>query len=183
MRHRYDAGNPAHGNLGLLLTRAPSLGIGIGIELNPVRANGMCQHHGGRISVHEEADPHTQRLGLRNDRSQALAVLRQIPPMVAGELAFAVWHQRALMGSQGLHETHQILKRIAFDVEFTIRPAPDQARQFMHIRTANMAFVWPRMNRDAAGTLRETDVSCARQRRNTQVAGIAHQRDLVQIDG
>ena len=64
------------GSLRRLLARAPRLGIGLGIQLDPIRANRARHRHASRISVHEQTDSHTQRLGLRNDRSQAFAVLR-----------------------------------------------------------------------------------------------------------
>ena len=71
--------------------------------------------------------------------------------MVAGELALGIGHKSALMWTAFAHEVHQVLKRIAFDVELTVGPALHQTGQFVHVTGADMALVRTRMHRDAVG--------------------------------
>ena len=53
--------------------------------------------------------------------------------MVAGELAFAVGHKSHLVGAHLAHKVHQVVKRVAFNVELTIRPCFEQLVQIKHI--------------------------------------------------
>jgi hypothetical protein len=86
-------------------------------------------------------------------------------------------------GRSGLHETHQVLERIALDVELAIRPLAQQRRQIVHVGGADMTLVRPRMHGDAVGAMLQADRRRTCQRRNAQMPGVAHQRHLVQVDG
>ncbi len=43
--------------------------------------------------------------------------------MVAGELAFAIWHESRLLRAHFAYKVHQVVKWIAFNIEFTIGPS------------------------------------------------------------
>ena len=78
---------------------------------------------------------------------------------------------------------HQILQRVALDIKFTIGPVFHQGGDFVHIVGANMALVRPRMHRDAIGASLQAHLGGAAHARNVEVAGVAQQRDLIDVDG
>ena len=47
----------------------PGAGVGLGVQLNTIRADGFGQRHLGRVGVHEEADAHAQGVGLGDQRA------------------------------------------------------------------------------------------------------------------
>ena len=49
------------------------------------------------------------------------------------------------------HKIHQIVERIAFNIEFAVRIRPHQCRQRGNITRPDVATVWSRVNRDAIG--------------------------------
>ena len=58
--------------------------------------------------------------------------------MIAGELSFTVGHERELMQRQSfvphaLGQGHQVVKRIAFNIELTIGPVVQQVPQLKYI--------------------------------------------------
>ena len=166
-----------------LLCRAPSLGVGFGIELDAVRADGARCGHRLRIGIHEQAHAHARRLGLGNQGAQAVGILRKAPTVVAGELAFAVGHKGRLLRAQVAHKVHQVVQRVALDVELASRPVLEQRGQFMHVTGTDVALVRPRMHGDALSPRLQTQPGRARHAGNAQVPGVAHQGHLVQVYG
>ena len=72
--------------------------------------------------------------------------------MVTRELAFAVGYKSDLMWPESSNKVHQLVKRIAFNVELTIWPTLHQLGQLNDIRCANVSFIWTRVNRNAVCT-------------------------------
>ena len=71
--------------------------------------------------------------------------------MVAGELTLAIGHKGGLMGAVLTHKIHQIVKRVALDVEFASRPGFQQVGQIGHIVGSDVARVGAWVYRDALG--------------------------------
>ena len=120
-------------------------------------------------------------------RLEQFGIVRKIPAVVAGELVFGVGHKRALVqrqapGGQVAHEMHQVLQRIAFNIELALRPVFHQRRQFIDIVGADMALVGPGMHRDALRTGLQAQLGSAQHAGNIERAGVAKQRHLVDID-
>ena len=108
-------------------------GIGLGVELYAVSTHIFHRlHHlqrGGHVGrgVHEQAHARTPKLFASADEGlQARSILRKGPAMVAGELAFAVGHKGHLMGAHLAHKVHQVVKRVAFNVELAVGPCFEQ---------------------------------------------------------
>ena len=157
-------------------------GKGLGVELDPVGAAGAGGGHHVGQRVHEQADPHAQRLGLGDQRLQAAQVVGKAPAVVAGELVFAVGHEGHLVRPNLAHEVHQVLERVALDVVLGFGPLFHQRRQRVHVRGADMPRVGPRVHGDA---LRARFKRLARQLHHVgdaQMPGVAQQRDLVDVD-
>ena len=54
-----------------------------------------------------------------NQRRQLLSVLGQVPAVVAGQLPLSVWHKGGLMRPHLTDKVHEVVKRIALNVELT----------------------------------------------------------------
>jgi hypothetical protein len=162
---------------------APGGGIAFGIELDAIRARLPGGSHHVWTRVHEQADPHVQRPRLRNHRSQALRIRREVPAVVAGELAFAVRHESALVRPKLTDEVHQVVKRISLDVELCAAPFRHQRVQFRDVFRADVPAVGPWVNGDAMCAGIQADRRCACGTGDAQVTRVAHQRHLVQVHG
>ena len=88
-----------------------------------------------------------------------------------------------MLGPQGPHKCHQILERVAFDIELATRPKREQLGQIVYIPRPDVAFIRARMDGDPVCAGAQANVGGACEGRNAQMARIAHQGDLVQIDG
>ena len=102
--------------------------------------------------------------------------------MVAGELVFAVGHKGGLVGAHLADEVHQVLRGVALDVVFPIGPVFHELGQVVHIAGTDMAFVGARVHRDAIGTGLQAQPGRAQHAGDTQMARVAHQRNLVDVD-
>ena len=69
--------------------------------------------------------------------------------MVTGELAFTVGHKSHLMRLVGTDKVHQLVKRIALNVELTVGPLLHQLSQLDNIGCANVPLVRARVDGDA----------------------------------
>ena len=107
--------------------------------------------------------------------------------MVTGELVFTVRHKGALMQRQAsrgqvAHEVHKVLKRVTLNVEFPVRPVFHHGGNFIDIVSADVTLVRPWMHRDAVRTGFQAQARGTHHIRNPQMARIAQQRYLVDID-
>jgi len=102
--------------------------------------------------------------------------------MVAGELTLGVRHKSGLLRTNLADEVHQVMERIAFDIEFPPRPILQQQSQIKHILRPDVAFIRPGVYRDAVGTGLQAQGGCPGHAGNTQMPRIAHQRHFVDID-
>jgi len=117
-----------------------------------------------------------------DQRPQALGIRRKLPAMVARELPLAIGHEGGLVRAQLTHEVHQVVEGIALDVELHTEMAGQQLVQVVHVMGADVPRVGPRMHGDALRTGGQTERGSADHAGNAQVAGVAHQGDLVQVD-
>ena len=161
---------------------APGLRIGLGVELDAISPQRARLRHGRRLGIHEQADAYAERLRLANQRPQALAVAGQIPAVVGGESRLGVGHKRGLIGPHRAHEVHQLVQRIALDVELAGRPLGEQLGELGHIVWPDVPAVRPRMHGDTVGTGLQRNRGKAGHARNTQAARVAQVGNLVQVD-
>jgi hypothetical protein len=159
------------------------LGIGFGVQLHTVCTHGAGSSHGGRIRIHEQTHASAQVFRLSHQVFQDSGVCRKAPAVVRGELALGIRHKSDLVRPHQTNQGHQVVQRVAFDVVFAVWPVFHQRRQVVHIAVANMALVRTGMHRDAVGTSLQTQGGRAGDAGNTEVAGVAHQRNLVHIYG
>ena len=103
--------------------------------------------------------------------------------MVAGELVFAVGHEGHLMRPQVAHEAHQVVERVSLDVVLGLRPVLQQRGDLVHVVGTDVALVGPRMHGDARRPGLQAQRSGPGHAGYAQVARVAHQRDLVEVDG
>ena len=103
--------------------------------------------------------------------------------MVAGKLAFTIGHKRGLRGPQLPHEVHQVVKGVALDVELAgLGPGGQHLGQLVHIICADMALVRARVHGDALRTGLQAQACSPGNAGNAQMARVAHQGDLVEVD-
>ena len=72
--------------------------------------------------------------------------------MIAGELTLAVGHERYLVRPDSPHKIHQLVKRIAFNVEFPVWPTLHQVGQVKHVGGTNVTLIGAGVNGNAMGT-------------------------------
>ena len=157
-------------------------GKGLGVQLHPVCANGAGSGHLAGLGVHEQAHAGTGGMGLCNQGGQAVGILRKPPAVVAGELAFGVGHKRDLLGPHRLDKTHEVVKRVAFDVELAPRPLGQQRGQVGHVVRTDVALVRPGVHGKACGTHLQTQGTRTREAGNAQMARVAHGGHLIEVD-
>ena len=167
--------------------RAVGARVAFGVQLDALGAQLAHRRHRLRQRIHEQADAHAQGSGFIDQRSQAGSVLRELPAVVGRGLLDAVGHERHLVHRQALarqlaHEAHQVVEGVALDVVFGLRPLLHQIGQLIDIVRADVALIGARVHGDAVRA------GLQRQRRSTQHAGnaqlarVAQQRDLVDVD-
>jgi hypothetical protein len=131
------------------------------------------------------ADEAAEVLNLRGAEwvgGRRTVVTEQVPAVVAGELAFAVGHEGRLLRPHCADEAHQVVERVALDVVFGGRPVLHQRGQLVYVLAPDVAFVGARVHGDAVGTRLQAQRRGLDDARNAQVARIAQQRDLVDVD-
>ena len=72
--------------------------------------------------------------------------------MIAGELTLAVGHEGYLVRPDSSHKIHQLVKRIAFNVEFPVWPTLHQVGQVKHVGGTNVTLIGAGVNGNAMGT-------------------------------
>ena len=102
--------------------------------------------------------------------------------MVGGGLIGAVGNEGALAGPQRAHQRHQVVERVAFEVELGLRPLFQQLGEVVHVARADVALVGPRVHGDAVGTGFEHEGRGAGHAGHGERARVAQQGDPVQVD-
>ena len=102
--------------------------------------------------------------------------------MVAGELARRVGHEGGLLRAMRAHERHQVVERVALDVELGLRPARQQRSELDHVVAADVARIGARVHGDALRPGLQAQRGGAHDARDAEVARVAQQRDLVDVD-
>ena len=103
-------------------------------------------------------------------------------PWSDGRLRRVVGHEGALLRPQLAHERHQVVERVAFDVELGVGPVLQHRRELAHVAGADVALVGPRVHGDAVRAGLEGDARQADDARDRQRPLVAQQRDLVDVD-
>ena len=167
--------------LGALPCRAMRCRIRFGVELDAIGADGgHVRHHFG-VGVHEQADAHAERPRLLHQGRDA----RQIgdrKAVVARELPRRIGHERGLLRPMLAHEGHQVVERVAFDVELGLRPLLHQRREVAHVLRTDVALVRTRVHGDALRSRFEAQRCRAQHARDAEVTRVAQMGDLVDID-
>ncbi len=125
---------------------------------------------------------------LFDQRFEAFGILREAPAMVAGELVFAVGDKGALVQRQAacrqvMRKLHQVVERIALDIELAAGPVLHHGGNLVHVVTADVTLIRARVHRDALGAGLQAQAGRLDYIGDAEMAGIAKQRDLVDIDG
>jgi hypothetical protein len=87
-----------------------------------------------------------------------------------------------LLRPQRTHQRHQVVERVALDVELGLRIFLQQGGERVHVAAADVALVRARMDGDAGGAGVERDPRQADDARDRERALVAQQRDLVHVD-
>ena len=101
--------------------------------------------------------------------------------MIGGESPGFVGNERALRRAHLTNEFEQAVKRIAFDVEFRTRPIPQHGGEFAHILRPHVPSIGARMDRHSVSARAQGNARRANDAWNADGAGIAQQRNLVEI--
>jgi hypothetical protein len=122
-------------------------------------------------------------MGFGDQRAQPVAVARQVPAVVAGGLVLGIGHEGALMRPLRTHETHEVLQRVALDVEFAVGPGREQPGQIRHVMRADMPLIGPWMHGDAVRPRLQTQLGRAQDDGEAQVAPVAHLGHEIHVHG
>ena len=156
--------------------------IGLGVKLYAVSTHFFGKYHGIWLGVHKQADSGTTSFGLCDEGSQGLGIFGKAPAVVGGELPMAVRHKSDLLRAKFFNQAHEVVQRIAFDIEFAVWPVLQQVSQVMHIAVADMPLVGSGMDCDALSAGLQAQARRTGNAGNTQMAGISQQRHFIQID-
>ena len=170
-----------------LLRRAMRARIRLGVELHALGAEPGGMHHALGLGVHEEAHAGAERMRLGDQGLQAPGIGGQVPAVVGGGLLGTVWNEGELVQRQALRDqrsrnVHQVVERVALDVELGLGPGLHEQGELAHVARADMPFVGPRMNRDAVRSGLQHDSGRARDAWHVERAGVAQPRHLVEVD-
>ena len=89
--------------------------------------------------------------------------------MIAGELTLTVRYEGHLVRPEGTHKIHQLVKRIALNIEFPVWPALHQVGQVKHVGGTNVTLIGARVNGNTLCASFQTQLSCFQDTGNTQV--------------
>ena len=101
--------------------------------------------------------------------------------MVGSEGSGLVGNERALRRAHLTDEFEQAVKRIAFDVEFGPGPVAQHGGELAHVLRAHVPSVGAWMHRDSVSARAQRDARRVDDAWNADAAGIAQQRNLVEI--
>jgi hypothetical protein len=118
-------------------------------------------------------------LGFFDQGAKAYAIKAQVPAMVTGELTFGIRHKGTLVGAHLAHKIHQVVKRVAFDIELLLGPVFEKRGQVMHIIRSDVSLIGPGVDRDAMSTGLQAQGCRTDNTGNTQMAGVTDQGDLI----
>jgi hypothetical protein len=124
--------------------------------------------------------PERARLG--DQRRESLAVGGEIQPWSDVACCSLSGTNVHWCGRSLAHQRHQILVRIAFDVELGLGPVLQHHRKLAHVAGADVALVGARVDGDAVRAGRERDRRQADHARDRERALVAQQGDLVDVD-
>ena len=171
---------------------ANATGVGLGVELDAVGAHVGGGGHRCGVGVHEEADAAAVALQPLDERAEAVGVAAQIPAVVRGPLAGRVRDERALRHAAGLARAGDELdkpriaalcpgERVALDVELGVG-VREEFGERDDVGRADVAAVRARVHRQPVGPGVEADPGGALHARHVEVAGVAEEGHLVQVD-
>lgn len=158
--------------------------VGFGIQLDAVSARLSCGTHARQIGINKHADPRAKRLQPSDQR------LYRSHFGPRREAAIGSWHiervgnQRDLLRLQvteALYNLHQVVVRIAFDIELAICVLSDQCRNWRNVAATNVALIGARMNSNARSTCIENNAGAGNKIRQAVVAAVTKQGDTVDI--
>ena len=102
--------------------------------------------------VDKYAYTHASIFELRDKRLNCVHLRTRRKASVRCADADGVRYERRLMRQRGFYNPHQVVMRIAFDVEFAIRILCEQGGQRCDVVQANMSLIGTRMHSDTSGT-------------------------------
>jgi hypothetical protein len=91
----------------------------------------------------------------------------------------AVRHKSDLLRAKFFNQAHEVVQRVAFDIEFSVWPVPQQVSQVMRIAVADMPLVGSGMDCDALSAGLQTQARRTGNAGNAQMAGISQQRHFI----
>ena len=104
--------------------------------------------------------------------------------MIRGALVGRVGHERDLVRAHLADKRDELRRRVAFDVVFDPRRqlVPDQRGELDDVSAPDMALIGARVHRDAMGAGMDDQARRIEHARIADVALIAQQRYLVEVD-
>ena len=165
-----------------LARRAAGLGVGLGVELDAVGADACARAiAAGLGSMNRLTRTPSVRASAISGASRSASAARSQPwsDVACCSLSGTNVH---CCGRSSRTQRHQVVERIALDVELGLRPVLQQRGELAHVAGADVALVGARVHGDAVRAGLERD----RRRPTTlgiaECALVAQQGDLVDVD-
>ena len=95
-------------------------GIRLGVELNSIRACRMRSLDARNVGINKHTHANAFCLETRDEWMHSLHFVTRCKATIGGRRVHRVGDERCLLRQRGFYNLHQVVMRIAFDVEFAI---------------------------------------------------------------
>jgi hypothetical protein len=156
--------------------------VRLGVEFDAICAGSLCRGNGGKIGVNEHRGANAPAFRLREQRRDGVHRLTGGKAVIARGLPDAIGHEGGLMRQMRVNERHQIVMRIAFNVEFAIGKFAHERGERRHVGCFDVTLIGARMNRNPERTGLQHDSGTMQKVRNRDTAAtVSQQRNPINV--
>ena len=156
-------------------------GIRLSVELNSIRACRMRGLNACDVGINKHTHANAFCLQARDERMHSLHFVTRSKATIGGRRVHRVGDERCLLRQRGFYNLHQVVMRIAFDIEFAICVACHQRSKGANIIEPNMSLIRSRVNRDARSTGVENGLGGAQQVWQPVISAVSEQGDSIDV--
>ena len=156
-------------------------GIRLRVELNSVRSCRMRGFDACDVGINKHTHANAFCLQARDELMHRLHFVTRSKATIGGRRVHRVGDERCLLRQRGFYNLHQVVMRIAFDIELAICVACHQRSKGANIIEPNMSLIRSWVNRDARSTRVENSLGGAQQVRQPVIAAVSKQGDSIDV--
>ena len=156
-------------------------GIWLSVELNSICACGMRGLNACNVGINKHTHAHAFCLQARDERLHCLHFFTRSKAAIRGRRVHRVGDERCLLWQRGFYNRHQVVLRIALDVELATGVARNQRSNGANIIEPNVSLIRSRVNGDSPSTGVENSLGGVQQIRQPVVAAVSEQGDAINV--